>query len=139
MFKFPSPQPENNSSNLAIGKIGPAWREIENEGELKLDVFETGDAIIIRSTVAGTRPEDLDIFLNNDMLTIRGKRTEEHEVARKDYHLRECFWGKFSRSLILPKHVETRGAEATLKNGILIVKLPKATNEGNIKVVEKES
>ncbi len=137
MFQFPRPKSESNSLNLPIEKSGPSWHEIEDEGELRLDVFETNDSLIVRSTVAGTHPEDLDIFLNNDMLTIQGKRIEEHEVTKKDYYIHECFWGKFSRSLILPKHVKTDGAEATLKNGLLTVKLLKAKSQGTIKVREE--
>lgn len=127
-----------NSINLPIEKLGKNWQALEDEGELKLDIFETPEALVVRTTLAGVRPEDLDIFLHNDMLTIRGKREENKEVSKKDYYLRECFWGKFSRSLVLPKHVTDRGAEATLKNGMLTIQLQKAEINGNITVTEEE-
>ena len=140
MFQFPTPQSQNDLGSLHIGKLGPTpttpWQAIEDEGELKVDVFEIADSMIIRSTMAGTRPDDIEVFLNNDMLTIRGQRKEEHEVHKNDYHLKECYWGKFSRSLILPKHVKSEGTEATLKNGILTIKLLKTNASGNIKVRE---
>ncbi len=98
----------------------------ETEGQLTLDVFQDPDNIVIKSTIAGVRPEDLDISINNDMLTIKGERRKEETVKEDDYFYQECYWGAFSRSVILPMEVEADKIEATLKDGVLTVKLPKS-------------
>lgn len=98
----------------------------ETEGQLTLDVFQDADNIVIKSTIAGVRPEDLDISINNDMLTIKGERRKEETVKEDDYFYQECYWGAFSRSVILPMEVEADKIEATLKDGVLTVKLPKS-------------
>src|SRR3989344_4184428 len=75
------------------------------EGQLSVDVFQTKDAIVIKSTIAGVKPEDIDISINNDMVTIRGKRQEEETISQDDYFYQECYWGGFSRSIILPTEI----------------------------------
>lgn len=98
--------------------------EIE-EGELTVDIYDRGDSVVVQSTVAGVKPEDLDVSITNDTVTIRGKRERTEEVKEKDYYYKELFWGTFSRSIILPEEVEEDLAEAVLKNGLLSLKLPK--------------
>lgn len=97
----------------------------ESEGQLTIDVYQTPNHIIIKSTIAGVAPEDLDITITNDMVTIRGKREKDEEIKTEDYYYQECYWGAFSRSVILPTDVQSDEAEASLKNGILTIKLPK--------------
>ena len=98
----------------------------DQEGQLTIDVYQTDSDIVIKSTIAGVKPEDLDIQINNDMVTIRGERRKEDEVRDEDYYYQECYWGAFSRSIILPVDVEANKAEAIMKNGILSIRLPKA-------------
>ncbi len=98
----------------------------DQEGQLTIDVYQTDSDIVIKSTIAGVKPEDLDIQINNDMVTIRGERRKEDEIREEDYYYQECYWGAFSRSIILPVDVEANKAEALMKNGILTIKLPKA-------------
>jgi len=97
----------------------------ESEGQLTIDVYQTPNHIIIKSTIAGVNPEDIDITITNDMVTIRGKREKDEEIKAEDYYYQECYWGPFSRSVILPVDVEAENAEASLKNGILTIRLPK--------------
>ena len=99
---------------------------VDSEGQLTIDVYQTEDDIVIKSTIAGVRPEDLDVNINNDMVTIRGERVQGEEVDPEDYYYQECYWGPFSRSVILPVEIISEKAEATMKNGILTVRLPKA-------------
>lgn len=108
------------------------------EGQLSVDVFQTKDTIVIKSTIAGVKPEDVDIAINNDMLTIRGKREIEESISEEDYLYQECYWGGFSRSIILPCEVQADKVEATLKNGVLTVTLPKAKKVKGIQVQIKE-
>lgn len=102
------------------------WLNENYEGQLTVDVFQTEDSMVIQSTVAGVRVGDLDISVNNDMVTIRGIRRREQNVLAENYFYQECYWGGFSRSIILPFDVKSEKANATLKNGILTVVLPKA-------------
>ena len=98
---------------------------IEDEGELTVDIYDKGDAIVIQSTVAGVKPEDLDVSITNDSVSIRGRR-ERHEEVREDrYYYKELFWGTFSRSVILPEEIDEDAAEASLKHGLLSIRLPK--------------
>jgi len=97
----------------------------EEDGELTVDIYDNGDAIIIQSTVAGVKPEDLDISITTDSVTIRGKRKQTEEIREEDYYYKELFWGAFSRSIILPEEIEEGEAEANLKHGLLSIRLPK--------------
>lgn len=109
------------------------------EGQLSIDVYQTPENIVVKSTIAGVDPEDIDISINNDMLTIRGKRESKETIKEDDYLYRECYWGSFSRSIILPVEVKANGIEATLENGILTITLPKSktTRQISVKVKEK--
>jgi len=98
----------------------------DDEGQLSIDVYQTNEAIVVKSTIAGVKPEDIDISINNDMLTIRGKRMEQNEIPEESYLYKECYWGSFSRSIILPVEIVNERIEAILENGVLTVILPKA-------------
>lgn len=98
---------------------------LEEEGELTVDIYDKGDAIVIQSTVAGVKPEDLDVSITNDSVTIRGRRERHEEVREDHYYYKELFWGTFSRSVILPEEIDEDAAEATLKHGLLVLRLPK--------------
>lgn len=123
----------NNESSIA------EWlnEETESEGQLAIDVFQTDKKIIIKSTIAGVKPEDLNISLHHDLLTIRGQRSIKESLREEDYLYRECYWGSFSRSIILPAEVDNRHVEAELESGVLTITLYK-TNPGQIEVKEKD-
>lgn len=95
------------------------------EGELPVDMYQTNDAIVIRALVAGVSPNDLEISITRDMVTIRGVREEYQETNDDNYYHRELFWGRFSRTLLLPEEVVIDEAEAQEKHGLLEVRLPK--------------
>lgn len=97
-----------------------------SEGQLTIDVYQTENDIVIKSTIAGVKPEDLDVTINNDMVTIRGERRNEEQVSQENFYYQECYWGGFSRSVILPVDVLSDKSEASMKNGILTIRLPKA-------------
>lgn len=101
------------------------WLEQNFDGQLAIDVYQTPDSIVIKSTIAGVQPEDLDVTVNNDMVTIRGMRRQEETVDEKDYFFQECYWGGFSRSVVLPVDVDPDNVKAAMKNGVLTVTLPK--------------
>lgn len=97
----------------------------ETEGQLSVDVYQTKDTVVVKSTIAGVKPEDIDIAIDNDVITIRGQRKGEEEVKEDDYFYQECYWGSFSRSIVLPVEIKPDEAEASLKNGVLSITLPK--------------
>jgi len=99
--------------------------ESEPEGQLTVDVYQTPDAIVIESAIAGVRPEDIDVNVTPDSISIRGARHREKIAEDEDYLYQECYWGRFGRSIILPQEVDPENAEVTFKNGILTVILPK--------------
>lgn len=106
----------------------PAKKEYEEDepgGQLTIDVYQTPTEIIIESAIAGVRPEDIDINVTTDSITIKGERHREKEVKDEDYLYQECYWGRFSRSVILPQEVDPEAASVNFKNGILNVRLPK--------------
>ncbi|MFA6526233.1 MAG: Hsp20/alpha crystallin family protein [Candidatus Buchananbacteria bacterium] len=104
------------------------------EAQLSCDVFENENNIIVKSTVAGVKPENLEIAISNDLLTIRGFREDEDQVADDNYYCRECYWGAFSRSIVLPREVDQKKIDASLKNGVLTIKLTKKYKTSSIKV-----
>lgn len=106
------------------------------EGQLAVDVLETDKTIVIRSAIAGIQPEDFDIHVTTDTVTIRGKREAKEEKTGATYHIEECHWGSFSRSVVLPAHVRPDEAEAVLKNGILTITLPKTKIASKVRVTE---
>lgn len=110
-----------------LSKNSSAWMEDEDDkdGELTVDVYQTSDMIVIKAMIAGVRPEDLDISITRDMVTIKGKREEEKIAKDDDYFMRELYWGTFSRSITLPEEIDVDESEAVEKHGLLILKLPK--------------
>lgn len=95
------------------------------EGHLTIDVFQTEDEVVIQSTIAGVDTNDLDISVTNDMVTIKGKRAPEQKIKSSDYYWQELYWGPFSRSVILPVDIDADAAKASMKNGLLTIRLPK--------------
>ncbi len=115
--------------NIGIKGDGNWMEESAEEGQLTLDVFQTPTEIIIKSIVAGVKPEDLDVSISHEMITIKGKREETHKVEKESYFYQELYWGSFSRSILLPQEVDPDEADANLKGGILTIKLPKLNKE----------
>lgn len=117
---------------------GEAGGEIVPEGQLAIDVVQTKDEMVIIAPMAGCRSENLELHLHNDVLTIRGERKSPVSVAESDYFYKECYWGKFSRTIVLPVEVKVEMARAEFKNGILTIALPKTKVSGNIPIVVVE-
>jgi HSP20 family protein len=97
----------------------------EEEGELSIDMYQTPTEVVLQTMTAGVRPEELDIEISRDMITIQGKRKESRMIDEDDYVMRELYWGSFSRSVALPEEVDPDLAEASERNGLLIIRLPK--------------
>lgn len=95
-------------------------------GQLSVDLYDADDSLIIESTIAGVKSEDIDVTVEPDLITIRGERKKEDKPNKKKHYYQECFWGRFSRTLVLPVPVKPEGVKGNIKNGILTVVLPKA-------------
>jgi HSP20 family protein len=109
----------------------------DTEGQLSVDVIEMPDEIVIRSAIAGVTAGDLDISVTSDTLTIRGTRSHGCEESDdRIEHVRECHWGSFSRSIVLPCHIHPEESDATLKNGILTVTLRKVEMRTSVSVIQ---
>jgi HSP20 family protein len=121
-------EPEEEVRRLPVkeDKKGGSWMEEENEEmELAVDVYQTPTDIIVQTMVAGVRPDDLELTIARDMITIRGKREEMRNIDEDNYFTKELYWGSFSRTILLPQEIEPEEAEATEKQGLLTIVLQK--------------
>lgn len=131
---------KGDRQELAAERTEHRWTPMADyeEGQLSLDVYETDKNIVIRSTIAGVKPDDLDVTIDNDMLTIRGQRQDECEEKGRQYLYRECYWGSFSRSVILPVEVDEKKIDATLEGGVLTITLKKIKKSNKVGIKVKE-
>lgn len=102
------------------------WLRPGEAGTMAVDMYETDDAVVVKASLPGVKPEDLDISVTGDSLTIRGETKREEEVKEENYIRRERFYGSFCRTLPLPVPVVADDAEAEFENGVLTLTLPKA-------------
>jgi HSP20 family protein len=112
--------------------------ELEPVGELSIDVYSEGDYLMIKSTVAGVKPDDIEVFVDADILTIRGKRQKDETISKDNYFFQECYWGSFERSLRLPITINRDSIEAKLKGGVLTIKLRKLKEEEKVSIKVQE-
>lgn len=108
---------------------------VSGDGELPVDVIETHDSLVVIAPVPGVDPEHIDIRLDGDVLTIRGTRQRELQKTAEHFYSEECFWGNFSRSVILPVEVKAEEAHAQFKNGLLTFIVPKQERSHHIPIV----
>jgi len=124
--KFFSDEDDRNTELL----VEDDWTENEDDndegGQLSIDMYQTGGEVIVKAPVAGVKEEDLEVSVTEDTVSIRGHRKKEVEEKHGDYFTHECYWGSFSRVHSLPVPVIAEKAEATLKNGLLTIRIPKA-------------
>ena len=120
----------------------PAFTEeadIPEEAQLSIDIYQDEDNLYVITPVAGSLSQSLDIHLDKDILTIKGERTSEYAAEKHNQYIyQECYWGKFSRSVILPFPVLADKIEATLKDNVLKIKLQKADETKKISIKVKE-
>jgi len=115
------------------------WPDRLERGELPIDMYQTANDVVVKASLPGVKPEEVDISISGDTLIIKGEHKEEQEVKQEDYFRKERYYGAFNRSLILPVQVKSDKAEAVFDNGILTLTLPKAeeTKPKQIKVKAK--
>jgi len=116
---------DNNEEYTPVLAASKKPAKDDYDGQLTVDVYQTEDDIVVQSTIAGVDQNDIDIAVTNDMVTIKGTRTTPEKIKSSNYYYQELFWGPFSRSIILPEDVDSDNAKASMKNGLLTIRLPK--------------
>ena len=108
-----------------------AWDDEQEDfpGQLAVDVYETNDSVVIKARTAGVNREDLDVSISDGILTISGTLSSGDDVEATNWHIQECYWGEFSRTVALPVAVKEEEANAALKDGVLTVSFPKVQQE----------
>jgi len=114
------------------------WLTPRETRTLAVDMYTTDDAVVVKAAVPGVKPEDIDISLSGNTLTIKGETKAEEEIKEENYIRRERHYGAFSRTLTLPTPVVADEAEAKFENGILTLTLPKV-EEAKPKVIKVKS
>jgi len=109
----------------------------EKDGQLTLDIYQGKNEIIIKSAIAGVTVNDIDISVTIDSVTIKGRREKDEKVKQSDYYFQELYWGAFSRKVILPEDIDPDKAKASMKNGLLTIRLPRLEKEKSKKLVLK--
>lgn len=126
---------EGDERHMHLSAKPKAWQHQDDAGgELAVDVFQSGDAIVVKALIAGVQPNTIDINLSREMITISGSRQEERETEEENYFQRELYWGSFSRTILLPEEVDVDLAEASEKHGVLMVRLPKINKKKEMKL-----
>jgi HSP20 family protein len=126
----------DNASELEVlfseGEMGGV-NPHETEGQLSVDVAQTDEELIVVATLSGTLPDQVSLHLQNDVLTIRGERHSPVPLGA-EYFYEECYWGKFSRTIVLPVDVKAELARSEYRNGVLTIHLPKAKPSNTIPI-----
>ena len=104
-----------------------SWDENDDQlpGQLAVDVYETEDRLIVKARTAGVNKSDLDVSISDGILTISGTLSSGDDSAATQWHVQECYWGEFSRSITLPVPVKEDEIEAVLKDGVLTISFTK--------------
>lgn len=112
------------------------WDDSEEEfpGQLAVDVYETEDKLVVKARTAGVNKEELDVSISDGILTISGTLNSGDDTDAINWHIQECYWGEFSRTLALPVSVKEDEVEAVLKDGVLTIKFNKIRQEAAKKI-----
>ena len=107
------------------------WDEGEEDfpGQLAVDVYETTDSLVVKARTAGVNKEDLDVSISDGILTVSGTLSSGDDTDAINWHIQECYWGEFSRTVALPVAVKEEEAQASLKDGVLSITFPKVQQE----------
>lgn len=104
-------------------------QEEDFPGQLAVDVYETEDRLIVKARTAGVNKQDLDVSISDGILTISGTLSSGDDSEATQWHIQECYWGEFSRTLALPVAVKEEEVEAVLKDGVLTIGFNKVKQE----------
>jgi HSP20 family protein len=127
------------NSNIKINPIpsGSNQKPIKKEiGQLSLDIYHTAKEIVILAPIAGVTKEEISLSLTEDVLVIRGEREPKEEIPEENYYTKECFWGNFSRSIVLPKEANIKGISASFEKNVLEIHIPKTGDMEKTKIIK---
>lgn len=121
---------QDTASESSNQSSDDSWEDDESmPGQLAVDVYETEDRLIIKARTAGVNKSDLDVSISDGILTISGTLSSGDDSAAQQWHIQECYWGEFSRTLALPTPVKEDEVEAVLKDGVLTIGFTKVKQE----------
>ncbi|MBW6440461.1 Hsp20/alpha crystallin family protein [Patescibacteria group bacterium] len=103
----------------------PVIPALSRKSKPAMDIYQTKDSIVAEVALAGIDPKDVEVLVENDVLTVRGETRKEKETKEKDYYCKEIRSGSFTRAMSLPVHVKAESAQAESKDGILMITIPK--------------
>jgi HSP20 family protein len=108
-----------------------SWDDSQEEflGQLAVDVYETDEKLVVKARTAGVNKEDLDVSISDGILTISGTLSSGDDAEATNWHIQECYWGEFSRTLALPVSVKEDEVDAVLKDGVLTISFSKIKQE----------
>jgi HSP20 family protein len=131
-----APATEDAATPQPVADDTDEWDEGEPvAGQLAVDVYETKEKLVVKGRVAGVNKSDLDVSISDNTLTVRGTLSAGNEEGVENYFLQECYWGEFSRSLVLPVPVKEDEIEAVLKDGVLTISFSKLKQD-TVKKIE---
>lgn len=122
---------ELTSTETAAPSDDAAWEESEEDfpGQLAVDVYETDEKLVVKARTAGVNKEDLDVSISDGILTISGTLSSGDDTEATNWHIQECYWGEFSRTVALPVAVKEEEVDAVLKDGVLTITFIKVKAE----------
>lgn len=130
---------EHNEQPLHIEHRDDSNLDAGTEGTLTVDVYKNNDNVIVEATVAGVRPENMEINVTGESVSIKGSRKRSEEISESNFYYQELFWGSFSRTIILPEEVDPDQAEAKFHDGILTITMPMIKKKSSKKIEVKTS
>jgi HSP20 family protein len=122
---------EQQQTAAPVATDNNAWEESDDNfpGQLAVDVYETDERLIVKARTAGVNKEDLDVSISDGILTISGTLSSGDDTEATNWHIQECYWGEFSRTLALPVAVKEDEVGAVLKDGVLTISFTKVKQE----------
>ncbi len=127
----------NEQPRIPEKQSGVEWTDSGDIEELPVDVYQTNGFVVVKALISGVSPNNVDISLTRDMVTVKGTREDEREVEDDGYFQKELYWGSFSRTILLPEEVDVEQAEAYEKHGVLVIRLPKINKAKQTKLKVK--
>jgi HSP20 family protein len=125
LYNKPQAAPASNYTNNTSTFNNDWLPQSDHGSELSVDVYELDEEIVLQAMISGVRPEDLDINVTREMVTIEGHREGPQGIPNNNYYQQELFWGAFNRTVMLPAEVEVEEAEAHEAHGLLTIRMPK--------------
>ena len=126
-------KPEEKNEKAEKAEAKRDWKV--SEGQLAVDIYETEEDLVLQTAIAGVEADSLDISLEKDLLIVKGERKNPAKETKKNYFVEECYFGSFSREVILPREIDPSHTKASMEEGILTIRMPKIERDKKRKIV----